>query len=740
MSSSSSSSSIDDYSGEKILPFFIDIRKQNPCFSIAYYKNLAFLGDGNQSILISENRYHWGDYYKIKDSHVSCLKIIGNYLYASSSPLGKIYRFDLEDNSVNYYGEFNSKSISIEALSNKIYFCFYNGDIYQYNENKDRIDLFYTAQSNVLTSFVFNGKLYLGLKDGRIISYNQEKWESENISINNFRNIPNHFSFSDFEILNKTESNDILRKNELYPINKNIGISKITNDGNAFLIGSNNRGRIYQYINDNVSLLYDTDLNAVHDIYNIELGLSLASIGNKLYVIYLKSINTDEESPTTETQNETVDNSSFKIISPKIGDQFENGQDIEIQWESSENYNSLVKIDLIDTKSENNTSSISTQTLNDGSFNWEIPLSLPQSEYKIKIQFLTSNNSGSSHESSPFSISFTTTTTTTTTTLPPNPLDPPSDIKRITPILILPDDECIIKISKDKYLNSILLLTNRGRILNFDKSFIGGYLTGYNTIYATVLDGFLNANTFASSFMYYFINKIAEINEYKSINKWKHVEKASISKSTNIMASFISPAFYVQEDLGIWKTLIWSETSIEQSDVTVSVRSSDSIDNLKTKPWEFTFIKSAEDLSTNIVKDLQGYDLNGRYFQVKVEIRSSGDISSIVHNINVIYTTKQTSYFFSEIFSLEKDSNINQGIITATINEPLNTEVKFGISDKNTSDWNSYQLVELDKFFPLNNLENIKIGVKFSSYDVVNIPDVSEFALLCSGDKKEILK
>ena len=137
---------------------------------------------------------------------------------------------------------------------------------------------------------------------------------------------------------------------------------------------------------------------------------------------------------------------------------------------------------------------------------------------------------------------------------------------------------------------------------------------------------------------------------------------------------------------------------------------------------------------------MQGYDLNGRYFQVKVEIRSSGDISSIVHNINVIYTTKQTSYFFSEIFSLEKDSNINQGIITATINEPLNTEVKFGISDKNTSDWNSYQLVELDKFFPLNNLENIKIGVKFSSYDVVNIPDVSEFALLCSGDKKEILK
>ena len=73
--------------------------------------------------------------------------------------------------------------------------------------------------------------------------------------------------------------------------------------------------------------------------------------------------------------------------------------------------------------------------------------------------------------------------------------------------------------------------------------------------------------------------------------------------------------------------------------------------------------------------------------------------------------------------------------MTASISQPANTEIQFGISSENTVDWNKYQIITPDKFFDMDNKE-FRVGIKFTSYDE-SLPVVNEFAILAGG---EVLK
>ena len=61
------------------------------------------------------------------------------------------------------------------------------------------------------------------------------------------------------------------------------------------------------------------------------------------------------------------------------------------------------------------------------------------------------------------------------------------------------------------------------------------------------------------------------------------------------------------------------------------------------------------------------------------------------------------------------------------------TEIKFGITNENSVDWDDYQAVEVNRFFELDNLENIKVGIKFISYGDYT-PEVAEFALMTGAE------
>ena len=123
--------------------------------------------------------------------------------------------------------------------------------------------------------------------------------------------------------------------------------------------------------------------------------------------------------------------------------------------------------------------------------------------------------------------------------------------------------------------------------------------------------------------------------------------------------------------------------------------------------------------------------------QIKVSMESKGIVSPSVADTTIVYTTKEASYFFTTRFSLENGSDINTGLIVADITEPVNTEVQMGVCNFESSDWNDYKIVSYDRFFELDNFENVKVGMKFIAYDETHIPEVASFAMIFSGDKKQ---
>jgi len=133
-----------------------------------------------------------------------------------------------------------------------------------------------------------------------------------------------------------------------------------------------------------------------------------------------------------------------------------------------------------------------------------------------------------------------------------------------------------------------------------------------------------------------------------------------------------------------------------------------------------------------ISRNLLNTGLNGNFLQVKVEMETTiKDISPMVTNVTLKYSSRNSSYFFTTKFTLDQNSEAKSGLLTANISQPINTEIQFGVSDKDSADWNDYIAVQTDKFFDLNN-KNVKIGIKFTSYDE-SIPEVAEFALM-AGD------
>lgn len=745
--SSSSSSSLWDRHSSRLLPFNIEYYKTNPAFDITYYGNFSFLGTGSDgNILRSSDGYHWGVYYKTDDVFVSSVYVDGKYLYAGTSPNGKCYRFDLTDDSIKEY-LIGSPIIGFSSFNGFVFMATNNGDIYIYNAVLDRWILNYTAYNEIQMIYSIDNVMYVAVKGENIITYDGSNWNYLNTGIENFSSIRNFdvdFSFVDHTPLNRetiisSDGDDQIF--EVYPRNRSLGISCIEKDGSSLLFGSLNKGRVYRYVNNQLRVLFDTDAYPVYSILNIDSGVNLASIGNKLYLLYSGLL---PETPSgietvdvSSVQNDSVDlnaGKNFVITYPTEGEQFENGQDLTIQWSSKRNQNDAVKLSLY--KGGQELRIISAKTSNDGSFDWTIPFALGQgADYQIQIEWLSLEVDENDKAISDgfFSVALTTTTTTTTTTPEPSVQSTEETSCHGIPILVLSEDEYITKISKNTKINTIILLTSNGRVIETKESVINGYLTGKRNIFATVRNGMNFSNTASTDFLYALYNRIVEVNQEKEIVKWKYVKKPSAIFVENTSGIFISPVLYIQEQIGAWKTLIWSENKDEDTDVIVSVKTAYSEDELVNTNWRYSYRSNGE--VGNITRDLSDVNLVGQYAQIKVEMKSNGNLTPSVANVALIYSTKSSSYFFTTLFSLKQGSNINKGMLVAEINKPINTEVQIGICDKESSDWNDYRIVPLDKFFDISKFEDIKVGIKLATHDDIHVASVSNFAMFCSGDE-----
>ena len=254
-------------------------------------------------------------------------------------------------------------------------------------------------------------------------------------------------------------------------------------------------------------------------------------------------------------------------------------------------------------------------------------------------------------------------------------------------------------------------------------------------VFAEVKDGFGNiSDTAYTNFFYALYRKIAEINESKEIVQYKYIVKPDAIMTDRITGVFVSPILYVREDLGFWKQLLWKETKPENTEIIICVRSANSIAELQVLPWDNCFASDSSDygyIATDyILRSLDNIGLKGKYIQFKVTmITDSNNVTPIVAKVGITYSTKFAVYFFTTAFSLEKNARTKSGFMVANITRPQNTEIRFGISGQESRDWNDYTSVDFNKYFDMNNLERVKVGIKMISYDD-NIPEVANFAFM----------
>lgn len=492
--------------------------------------------------------------------------------------------------------------------------------------------------------------------------------------------------------------------------------------------------------------IFDTDVDKVHALLNLDVGTNLASIGNKLYLVYCGDITEDTEdtieevTTTTTTEGSTVEK-SVTVTYPNGGEFFEIGSTYTITWTSDKSVNDAVKIDLYNGDEVSFT--INSKTSNDGAYEWTVPATIDiGSDYKIAVTWLSANEVSEADfdlSDDVFSIGFEAPITTTTTTTAIDTTRPHTDSCRGIPIMELPNDEYITDMIKDTRVGGVLFSTSKGRILTCREATLNAYLTGERNVYAEVKDGFGNiSDTAWTSFMYALYNRVITVNEDKEAVNWRFEENASAIMTERITGEFLSPVLYVREDIGFWKTLTWTETKPDNTDVLIFLRTGDSTEDLQSKPWDICF-RSEDAESGTITREIINSGLEGRYIQIRVVMTTdASETTPSVLDLGVAYSTKFAVYFFTTKFELENDSGLKSGLLTANMTQPQGTEVIFGICETNSADWNDYDAVEVDRLFEIDDWERIKVGIKMVSHGD-NVPVVGEFALVTGSEINNLM-
>ena len=761
--SSSSSSSYLDYHGDRTIPFIFETEAITPIWSMASYGEYIYAGTGPEGLLLrSSDRYFWEKIYSVDDINIKSLCVQNDTLFIGTSPNGMIYIMDLKTGQITLSQELGNEIFGFIHYKNKMYASGgIPNQIWVYNTVKNRWDAFYRPHASVITKMlVFQDKLYLFSNSENIISFDGDNWVLETYGIDNIasaRGVSEEpFSHLSNNVLSRSNVKSVTAGDvfdnedvyDIYPLHYSMGLKSADVDGSSLVVGSASYAKVYNFFGNEFHPTFQTESgNTVNYLLNVDIGSNLASIDNKLYLIYCGDLPTSVTSTTTSgTTTTTTTPPLVSMIYPQGGENLVVGTTITIQWKSIGSINDAVKIELY--KGNSLSLTINPNTSNDGQYEWNIPANLiPGSDYFIKITWLTTQSGSSSNtaQTLPFSIWYAAVaTTTTTTTTPIDATLPTVNNCRGIPLLELANDEYITYMLKDAAKGGILFSTSKGRILGCSDATVNAYLTGDRNVYAEVTDGFGNiSQTMWTTFFYALYNKIVQINEQKEVVKWKFEEKPTAIVSDRITGVFLSPVLSVKEDLNFWKELIWQEDKPAGTEIIICVRSADTAEEMKLLPWDYCFTSRDSDRAYGstgfITRALKEYHIHGKYLQFKVTMTTDiKDTTPSVLNLAITYSTKFATYFFTTKFALQNQSGVKSGLVIANMTQPINTEIKFGMIGTNTADWNEYTVVPLDKFFSLNDFERLKVGIKMITYDE-NIPEVAEFSLLTGSEKDNLI-
>lgn len=153
-------------SGSYPFPFSYTEVVSKPVWKLAYAGEYIFAGTGDQGyILRSSNGYHWENYYKTNDFHVTALFVFNNNLYSGTMPNGYLYITDLTTNETVLSQQLGGDIVSFTELNGEIYVAINNPQkVYKLN-SIGKWDIFYEPfTSKIYRLYVKNGELTLLIK------------------------------------------------------------------------------------------------------------------------------------------------------------------------------------------------------------------------------------------------------------------------------------------------------------------------------------------------------------------------------------------------------------------------------------------------------------------------------------------------------------------------------------------------------------------------------------------------
>jgi hypothetical protein len=725
-SHSSSSSSMWGNNGERIVPFTWTGQKPNEVKCFAYYGDVCYAGmSGDGLVLKSSNRYNWEKFIDSEDFIANALTVRNGYLFIGTAPSGKILKVDLADNTIVTVDTLNKPVVRFFEVNSILYIAASNC-IYQFDDISNSCWLIYQAYGDITDVYTAGTLATISLDKENILTFDGSKWSKVNMKSDNiasFRNISkNPFSKISYSFVRRETIIDQNLDDEdfltIVPYNKESGIGAITYFNSNLIAGGLNYGRLFKLGENDSKIIFETDEDKVYSLYPIDSKTILAAIGNTLYLGYFGKI-TNYVAPVPDTTTQVVPVQTTSVTKNiKIGDT------LNITWTSTRGLNDAIKIEIH--KNGSFYYLINGNTSNSGSYSWTIPTEFAVSNnLTVYVEWLSAGTASDldKDESKPFSIQASTSTATIPTVIYPDQNDRWYFVK-----ILDFDDEHINIISQDQYYSQILLGTSNGRILSTDKVKLNAYASGDRTVYAYSKNEYgLASNVTSSDVTYALFDRLVQITDSKSIEKWKFSRKATVNPNNNVTGVFVSPIITVRNDFGMWKTLIWDEIKSAGSYIRIFVKAAKSVSELYSKDWEFGFQSKDGEIGT-ITRSLNNIKLEGNYLQIKVEMESN-DNTSMLSRIMVEYSTKNAAYFFTTRFAMNKDEVATRGFITANITQPVNTEITFGICDTNSNNWSDYKVVDTDTYFDMDKLSDVKIGIKFVSYDD-SLPQVSEFSLM----------
>lgn len=307
-------------------------------------------------------------------------------------------------------------------------------------------------------------------------------------------------------------------------------------------------------------------------------------------------------------------------------------------------------------------------------------------------------------------------------------------------LLHLNGDQRITSLFVDDISGSIFIGLSDGRIIGANRSLLNSHATGNRSFSASIEDGYGFISQEAFKRVLYIcrdaVLRAERTNEVSNI--WKTIKPYSANETNEIVGVFTSRPLWAGEDFIFWKDVFWDSNGGENTEATVQVRIASSSGELESKDW----------LSFNVISGEQSASLDqsasiGAWIQMRVVLKSStANFSHFINKVGISYRSKYALYFYTMKFSMDRGTNLDSGLLVANMDVPRNTEVKIGVTDTNSNEWNDYQIIDVDRAFKLDKTETerMKVGFKIISHSPDSFAKIDEFAVMVGGEKMKMLK